>query len=80
VVIDADFTYPATHIPGRVQILEDNPKVGMVCENRLNDYAEENALRNLFYLGNKVLAFSRSFLDGVNLQVDWVAGKFALKF
>jgi dolichol-phosphate mannosyltransferase len=68
VVTDADFTYPAEHIPEMIQILEENPNVGMVCGNRFNDYAEESALHNLFYFGNKLLAFSHSLLNGVNLQ------------
>jgi hypothetical protein len=68
VVTDADFTYPAGYIPEMIQILEKNPDVGMVCGNRFNDYAEENALHNLFYLGNKLLAFSYNLLNGVNLQ------------
>jgi dolichol-phosphate mannosyltransferase len=68
VVTDADFTYPAEHIPEMIQILENHPNVGMVCGNRFNDYAEESALHNLFYFGNKLLAFSHSLLNGVNLQ------------
>jgi len=40
----------------------------MVCGNRFNYYAEESALHNLFYFGNKLLAFSHSLLNGVNLQ------------
>ena len=68
VVTDADFSYPAEHIPEMIQILEENPNVGMVCGNRFNYYAEESALHNLFYFGNKLLAFSHSLLNGVNLQ------------
>ena len=67
-VTDADFTYPAGHIPEMMQILENNPQVGMVCGNRFNDCAEESALHNLFYFGNKLLAFSHSILNGVTLQ------------
>jgi dolichol-phosphate hexosyltransferase len=67
-VTDADFTYPAGHIPEMMQILENNPQVGMVCGNRFNDYAEESALHNLSYFGNKLLAFSHSILNGVTLQ------------
>jgi glycosyltransferase involved in cell wall biosynthesis len=68
VITDADFTYPAGHIPEMMQILENSPQVGMVCGNRFNDYAEESALHNLFYFGNKLLAFSHSLLNGVTLQ------------
>lgn len=68
VVTDADFTYPAGHIPEMMNILENHPKVGMVCGNRFNDYAEEYALHNLFHFGNKLLAFSHSLFNGVNMQ------------
>ncbi|MGD0646185.1 MAG: glycosyltransferase family 2 protein [Candidatus Bathyarchaeia archaeon] len=68
VVTDADFTYPAEHIPEMIQILENHPDVGMVCGNRFNDCAEESAVHNLFYFGNKLLAFSHSLLNGVNLR------------
>ena len=68
VVTDADFTYPAEYIPEMIKILDSHPEVGMVCGNRFNGYTEESALRNLFYLGNRVLAFSHSLLNGVNMQ------------
>jgi dolichol-phosphate mannosyltransferase len=68
VVTDADFTYPAEHIPEMIQILENHPDVGMVCGNRFNGYAEESALHNLFYFGNRLFALSHSLLNGVNLQ------------
>jgi dolichol-phosphate mannosyltransferase len=68
VVTDADFTYPAEHIPEMIQILENNPEVGMVCGNRFNGYAEESGVHNLFYFGNRLLAFSHNLLNGVNLQ------------
>jgi glycosyltransferase involved in cell wall biosynthesis len=67
-VTDADFTYPAEHIPEMMQILENHPDVGMVCGNRFNGYAEDSALHNLFYFGNKLLAFSHGLLNGVNLR------------
>jgi dolichol-phosphate mannosyltransferase len=68
VVTDADFTYPAEHIPEMIQILENQPNVGMVCGNRFNNYAENSGSRNLFYFGNKLLSLSHSLLNGVNLQ------------
>ena len=68
VVTDADFTYPAEHIPEMIQILQNHPNVGMVCGNRFNGYGEESELHNLFYFGNKLLALSHSLLNGVNLQ------------
>ncbi len=65
---DADYTYPAEYIPKMINVLESNPSVGMVCGNRFYGYAEKSALRNLFFFGNKLLAFSHSLLKGVNLR------------
>jgi dolichol-phosphate mannosyltransferase len=56
VITDGDYTYPAEYVPLMVSILEKNPEVGMVCGNRFNDQAEENALQNKFYFGNKLLS------------------------
>jgi glycosyltransferase involved in cell wall biosynthesis len=68
VITDADFTYPAGHIPEMIRVLENQPDVGMVCGNRFNDWAEDRALHNLFYFGNKLLAFTHGLLNGVNLH------------
>ena len=68
VITDADYTYPAEYVPDMIQILEKNPSVGMVSGNRFNDSAEDKALRNLFYLGNRILAFSHNLLNGVTLE------------
>src|SRR5664280_1241032 len=38
VITDADYTYPAEHVPGMIRILEENPDVGMVCGNRFSGY------------------------------------------
>jgi len=51
-----------------IRILENHPNIGMVCGNRFNDYAEESALHNLFYFGNKLLSLSHSLLNGISLQ------------
>jgi dolichol-phosphate mannosyltransferase len=68
VVTDADYTYPAAYVPKMIEILETNPEVGMVCGNRFNGQAEKRALHNLFYLGNRLLAFTHNLLNGVNLE------------
>jgi dolichol-phosphate hexosyltransferase len=73
VITDADFTYPARHVPEMIKILEQNPDVGMVCGNRFNDQLDDNALRSRFYLGNKVLAFAHNVLNGITL-VDPLTG------
>jgi dolichol-phosphate hexosyltransferase len=68
VITDADFTYPATHIPQMIRILEENPRVGMVCGNRFTEKLDPNALHNLFYFGNRLIAFTHNMLNGVQLD------------
>jgi len=68
VITDADFTYPASYVPEMISMLQELPDVGMVCGNRFSKKAEGKAFQNRFLLGNKVLAFAHSFLNGVDLQ------------
>ena len=68
VVTDADYTYPAEFVPEMIQILEQNPKVGMVCGNRFNPQTEEKTFRGVFHLGNKLIALSHNLFNGVSLQ------------
>jgi dolichol-phosphate mannosyltransferase len=68
VLTDADFTYPAKHVPEMIKILEQNPEVGMVCGNRFNSQLDKKALINRFYLGNKLLAYSHNILNGIALH------------
>ena len=67
IITDADFTYPAKYVPEMIQTLEKNPGIGMVCGNRFTDDLDRRALHDLFYLGNRVLAFSHNFFNGVQL-------------
>ena len=68
VLTDADYTYPAVFIPQMMKILEENPHVGMVCGNRFNSHFDLKAMRNVFYFGNRILAFAANVLDGVNMR------------
>ncbi|MGB9959768.1 MAG: glycosyltransferase family 2 protein [Candidatus Bathyarchaeales archaeon] len=68
VFIDADFTYPAEYLPKMFEILESNPKVGMVCGNRFNGHFRLSAMPNMFYVGNRFLAFMHNLLNGVQLR------------
>lgn len=68
VITDADFTYPAEHVPEMIQILEQMPQVGMVCGNRFSKQTEGSAFQGRFTFGNKLLSFSHSLLNGVDLQ------------
>lgn len=67
IFIDADFTYPAGYLPKMIKILEENPSVGMVCGNRFNDHFELKSMNNVFYLGNRLLAFAHNLLNGVKM-------------
>jgi dolichol-phosphate hexosyltransferase len=67
VLTDADYTYPAQYIPEMIQILEKAPYVGMVCGNRFNGYEDLKALNSVFYLGNRLIAFTHNLLNGIAL-------------
>ena len=68
VLTNADFTYPAEHVPEMIRILELDPEVGMVCGNRFNDQLDNKALLDRFYLGNRPLAFAHNVLNGITLH------------
>jgi glycosyltransferase involved in cell wall biosynthesis len=68
ILIDADYTYPAEFIPQMIKILVKNPQVGMVCGNRFNSHFELRGMLNIFYLGNRILAFAHNMLNGINLR------------
>ena len=69
VFIDADFTYPAKFIPQMIQILEENPDVGMVNGNRFETrFVLAEVMNNVFYLGNRFLAFIQYIVNGVKLR------------
>ncbi len=68
-LIDADFTYPAEYLPMMIRVLRENPCVGMVCGNRFCERdLQLRSMRNIFYVGNRFLAFAHGFLNGVNLR------------
>ena len=68
VITDADFTYPAEHVPEMIEILEKIPQVGMVCGNRFSKQTRGSAFQGRFTFGNKLLAFAHSFFNDVDLQ------------
>jgi hypothetical protein len=51
-----------------INVLEENPQVGMVCGNRFSGNIEPKAVRSTFYLVNKLLAFAHELLNGVSLR------------
>jgi dolichol-phosphate mannosyltransferase len=69
VFTDADFTYPAEYVPKMVEILKQRPDVGMVIGNRFKgQHNFSKSLTNPFYVGNRMLAFAQSVLNGVKLE------------
>lgn len=68
VLTDADYTYPAEYVPKMIRILDENPSLGMVSGNRFNNHFHLRAMHNMFYLGNRFLAFTHNMLDGVALH------------
>lgn len=68
VFTDADYTYPAEFLPAMIRILEENPRVGMVCGNRFNSHFHLRGMRDTFYLGNRLLAFTHNMLNGIALR------------
>jgi glycosyltransferase involved in cell wall biosynthesis len=78
VITDADYTYPAEHVPKMIQILEKNPDVGMVCGNRFSGYLDLKGLNGFFYLGNRLIGFTQTLLNGVWLA-DPLTGLRALR-
>jgi dolichol-phosphate mannosyltransferase len=66
---DADYTYPAEYVPKMIEVLEQNPDVGMVIGNRFKgEHNVSKSVMNPFYLGNKMLAFAQFVLNGVKLE------------
>jgi dolichol-phosphate mannosyltransferase len=68
VLTDADFTYPAEYVPKMIEIIQQNPDVGMVIGNRFNHLLTPAAMKNPFYLGNRLLAVTQRVLNGVDLN------------
>jgi len=68
VLTDADFTYPSKYVLDMIQTLEENPRVGMVTGNRFNHLLTSEAMKNPFYLGNRLLAVAQLLLNGVRLN------------
>jgi dolichol-phosphate mannosyltransferase len=69
VFTDADYTYPAHYIPQMIEILEQNPKVGMVIGDRFKGQVNTSkSLTNPFYVGNRLLALAQLVMNGVKLD------------
>jgi len=69
VIIDADYTYPSKNVLEMIQILEKNPRLGMVTGNRFSKPFElRQAMNDIFYLGNRLLALAQHVLNGVRMR------------
>lgn len=68
VLTDADYTYPAEFVPQMIKILDENPKVGMVCGNRNNHHLDPVAMKDIFFFGNRLLALTHNLLNGIALR------------
>ena len=64
----ADYTYPAKVVPEMIQILQENPSVGMVCGNRFHEQSNIVVFDSVFSFGNKLIALTHNLLNGVNLE------------
>jgi dolichol-phosphate mannosyltransferase len=68
VFIDGDYIYPAEYAPEIIEVLEENPDVGMVLGNRFDESFDLKAMGNVYYVGNRFLAFMQYLLNGVKLR------------
>jgi glycosyltransferase involved in cell wall biosynthesis len=68
VLSDADYTYPAEHIPQMIKILIEKPQVGMVSGNRFNSTFPLRGMTGTFYIGNKLIATANAMLTGISLN------------
>jgi dolichol-phosphate mannosyltransferase len=79
ILIDADFSYPAEHLPQMIKILETNSSVGMVCGNRFNNHFHLGEMHNLLYFGNRLLAFTQNLVNGIQMR-DPLTGLRAIRW
>jgi glycosyltransferase involved in cell wall biosynthesis len=79
VFTDADYTYPAKHLKQMLYILDHNPNVGMVLGDRFRRTFEFESDINQFYIGNRILAFVQSVMNGVKLN-DPLTGLRLIRF
>jgi dolichol-phosphate hexosyltransferase len=68
VLSDSDYTYPAEHIPQMIKLLETNPQVGMVCGNRFNKEFSLQGMKEVFHIGNKLIATVNMIATGLTLN------------
>lgn len=65
-ILDADFTYPATHIPEMLEVLQEGDDV--VLGSRLKGQRDKGAMRRLNVVGNRLLAFMANMLHRTRIS------------
>jgi len=65
-ILDADYTYPAAHIPEMLEVLEGGYDV--VMGSRLKGQMGEGAMSNLNLVGNRLLALMTNLLYGTRIS------------
>jgi dolichol-phosphate mannosyltransferase len=75
-MLDADYTYPATHIPEMLKVLEEGYDV--VLGSRLKGRMEKGAMSRLNLVGNHLLAFLANILYGTEIS-DLCTGYWGLR-
>ncbi len=65
-ILDSDYTYPATHIPDMLELLEDRWDV--VLGSRLKGHIEDGAMTGLNRVGNRLLALIANLLYGMRIS------------
>jgi dolichol-phosphate mannosyltransferase len=69
VFTDADYTYPAKHVSEMIDVLEQDPEVGMVIGKRFYDEQSfPKSWTNPFYVGNRMIALAQHVLNGIKLD------------
>jgi dolichol-phosphate mannosyltransferase len=79
VLCDADFSYPLLSSPLMIDLLAEDPSLGMVVGNRFAGYRLWDWFRDRFVFGNLVLRWLHGLLNGVRLG-DPLSGLRVLRF
>jgi glycosyltransferase involved in cell wall biosynthesis len=68
IFIDADYTYPAKYLKEMINVLDEDPQVGMVLGDRFSENYKNESVKDQFYIGNKILGFVQRIINGVKLN------------
>jgi hypothetical protein len=51
-----------------VKILQDDSTIGMVCGNRFNSTYPIKDMKEVFYIGNKLIASAHTLLNNIDMK------------